>query len=82
MGTLLTAAALLASQLYANVTSLLLGCGVGGSFCSDACERVHRALSERIVGQQLALTQVVAAVCDHLQNEARAALLRIRSAFT
>lgn len=57
------------SSLYAYLATR--GCGQNGRFCPDAgCLRLQELLSSRLVGQELAVTQAVDAVCDHLRDPA------------
>lgn len=49
-------------------TSLYLSTA-GGYYAPDACQRVEKALKDRVMGQELATEQLVDAVCRHLRQK-------------
>ena len=67
---LVLAASAIAGSLLWTASS---GCGRDGEFCPLSCERLESSLSSNIVGQELALSQVVSAVCDHVRKAVRKA---------
>ena len=68
---LLSAVVLLAALLVNFYSELFSGgCGHDGLFCPGACDRLESSLDANVVGQELALTQVSSAVCDHVSKRA------------
>lgn len=44
------------------------GCGRNGRFCPDICDRLEHTLEGSIVGQELAIPQISAIVCEHVRK--------------
>lgn len=70
--TVLTAVLATISALYCLLRSeWFTGCGFNGKFCPDVCQRLDSTLEATIVGQELALEQISAVVCEHVRKRVR-----------